>query len=565
MLLLRKKADDIQSTCVVLPESRTVENEVVEAIKRKKLLRLRQVREGVRGVLNLREDRTSQLLKEIPQLVLTGPAVKPQVVVDEWILGLDINSLLHEYAMIKGKLSEEVNALRMPLVHRDDKLIENGKLKQARADFLLLRRSCMTKEELLKEQKKIDEKKDKKHKAEREKQYKEAMMRRKLKLDADKKAKKAARAAAIAKKKADKARKKAGLPVLNEEIKEAEVDEEKEKMDDVVASLLADEYDSEEDEAIIALHALQEEDDIRREELFQSRTSHIGNFIFETWIAPTNRDNEENSKILCERADTEAKDALNRLLRMVREGGIHITKNQRVIDGHGGIGGWLISASFNHPKIMTDSVFKGLVPLSWWNVMPLFERTKKEITLVEAYMFILEAKFEKNYKEDDAIDFENNKLKKFLASTREDVLQVAKRKNKKIEDEKAERVKKGRSIDKLKKQIDDINKMIKATNEKVKKADIMLATSNIDGVYTVFNVEPIAVNNDEDKERLRFTAYDLVEKNRNSIPELEQRIQEVHDEIARVNHELYSFDSFCERGDYCFLSLLINQYYRNHY
>jgi uncharacterized small protein (DUF1192 family) len=156
-------------------------------------------------------------------------------------------------------------------------------------------------------------------------------------------------------------------------------------------------------------------------------------------------------------------------------------------------------------------------------------------------------------------------LKKFLASTREDVLQVAKRKNKKIEDEKAERVKKGRSIDKLKKQIDDINKMIKATNEKVKKADIMLATSNIDGVYTVFNVEPIAVNNDEDKERLRFTAYDLVEKNRNSIPELEQRIQEVHDEIARVNHELYSFDSFCERGDYCFLSLLINQYYRNQY
>ena len=214
---------------------------------------------------------------------------------------------------------------------------------------------------------------------------------------------------------------------------------------------------------------------------------------------------------------------------------------------------------------MTDSVFKGLVPLSWWNVMPLFERTKKEITLVEAYMFILEAKFEKNYKEDDAIDFENNKLKKFLASTREDVLQVAKRKNKKIEDEKAERVKKGRSIDKLKKQIDDIIKMIKATNEKVKKADIMLATGNIDGVYTVFNVEPIAVNSDEDKERLRFTAYDLVEKNRNSIPEFEQRIQEVHDEIARVNHELYSFDSFCGRGYYCFLSLLINQYYRNHY
>jgi hypothetical protein len=131
---------------------------------------------------------------------------------------------------------------------------------------------------------------------------------------------------------------------------------------------------------------------------------------------------------------------------MLREGGIHITKNQRAIEGHGGIGGWLISASFNHPKIITDSVFKDLVPFSWWNVMPLFERTKKEITLVEAYMLILEAKFDQNYKEDSAIDNENNKLKKFLASTREDVLKVAVRKTKKIEEEKAERLKKGTPI-----------------------------------------------------------------------------------------------------------------------
>ena len=380
MLLTRKRADDIQSTCVVLPESRTVENEVVEAMKRKKLLRLRTVREGLRNVLHLREDRASHLLKEIPPLVMTGPKTTAQVPVDDWIMELDINGLLHEYANIKGKLSEEVRALRMPLVHRDDKLIENGKLKQARADFLALRRSCMTPAELFKEQKKIDDKKHKKHKEEREKQYKEAMMRRKLKNDADKKAKKAARAAAIAKKKADKARKKAGLPALVEEPK-PEVDEQKDKMDDIVAGLLADEYDSEEDDAIIALHTLQEEDDIKREDLFQSRTGHIGHFIFETWISPTKRDNEENLAILYDRADTEANDASKRLIKMIRDGGINITNNKRIIEGHGGIGGWLISSSFNHPKIMNDSVFKGLVPLSWWNIPSLFERTKKEITL----------------------------------------------------------------------------------------------------------------------------------------------------------------------------------------
>ena len=93
-----------------------------------------------------------------------------------------------------------------------------------------------------------------------------------------------------------------------------------------------------------------------------------------------------------------------------------------------------------------------------------------------------------------------------------------------------------------------MNKRIKLTNEKIKKADIMLATSNIDGVYQVFNVEPITVNNDEDKERLRFTAYDLVEKNRNTIQEFEQRIKETNEDMARVKQELHSFDSFCERG-----------------
>lgn len=76
----------------------------------------------------------------------------------------------------------------------------------------------------------------------------------------------------------------------------------------------------------------------------------------------------------------------------------------------------------------------------------------------------------------------------------------------------------------------------------------MLATSNIDGVYHVFNVEPITVNNDDDKERLRFTAYELVEKNRDMIHEFDQRIKETNEDIARVKLELYSFDSFCERG-----------------
>lgn len=64
-------------------------------------------------------------------------------------------------------------------------------------------------------------------------------------------------------------------------------------------------------------------------------------------------------------------------------------------------------------------------------------------------------------------------------------------------------------------------------------------------MYTVFNTEPTNV---DDKEQFRFMAYELIEKNKRLIGELNDRIKETNDEIATVKHEIYSFESFCERG-----------------
>ena len=111
----------------------------------------------------------------------------------------------------------------------------------------------------------------------------------------------------------------------------------------------------------------------------------------------------------------------------------------------------------------------------------------------------------------------------------------------------AERVKKSRSLERLAKQIEDYNKRIKMTNEKIKKAEIMVATGNIEGVYTVFNTEPTNV---DDKERFRFMAYELIEKNKGLIVEINERIKDTNDEIGTVKHEIYNFESFCQRGNY---------------
>lgn len=69
---------------------------------------------------------------------------------NDWAKELDIYGILKEYAFLTGKLTKEALLLRTPMLQRDDILLRNGFLKNAREDFLDLRRSCYTKEEIAK-------------------------------------------------------------------------------------------------------------------------------------------------------------------------------------------------------------------------------------------------------------------------------------------------------------------------------------------------------------------------------------------------------------------------------
>jgi hypothetical protein len=54
---------------------------------------------------------------------------------------------LKDYIDITQKNIRDARALRLPVMLRDESLLRNGQINQARKDFLALRRHCMSSEE----------------------------------------------------------------------------------------------------------------------------------------------------------------------------------------------------------------------------------------------------------------------------------------------------------------------------------------------------------------------------------------------------------------------------------
>lgn len=176
------KARRLLHLCVMLPEHRTVEDEVPEVLKRQKLAKLYRLRKSLTEMIG--GDDTFQetylaAMSAIPPLVRSPPkpAVSPYAQTDS--TGKDIYTVLREFTLLTGKLTTEARSIRAPLMERDQRLIENGFLRQARADFLALRQECLTdkqRAEIAEKQRKVDEKErkklDKQKKAERKKRDK---------------------------------------------------------------------------------------------------------------------------------------------------------------------------------------------------------------------------------------------------------------------------------------------------------------------------------------------------------------------------------------------------------
>jgi hypothetical protein len=186
------KARRLLHLCVMLPEQRTVEEEVPEVLKRQKLAKLYRLRKSLTEMIggdDSFQDTYMAAISAIPPLVKPAPRPSTSPYAQADPAGKDIYTVLREFTLLTGKLTTEARSVRAPLMERDQRLIENGFLRQARADFLALRQECLTdkqRAEIAEKQRKADEKERKKL----EKQKKAERKKREKRLHGDTKGKK---------------------------------------------------------------------------------------------------------------------------------------------------------------------------------------------------------------------------------------------------------------------------------------------------------------------------------------------------------------------------------------
>ena len=140
------------------------------------------------------EDEESLLAPKHANISTTD--VKQNVQIQQQLVATEdqgIFEVLHEYIRVTNLLVSDAVMMRRPHLERDERLIRNGFLKQARLDFLKLRQECMTDQH-----RKELARKERRKALLAKKKAKKAKQKAAKKAKAEKKAKKAAEALAVA-------------------------------------------------------------------------------------------------------------------------------------------------------------------------------------------------------------------------------------------------------------------------------------------------------------------------------------------------------------------------------
>lgn len=410
--LCQLRAKVFENAMVELPESRTIDQEVAEVLKAQKVDRLKRIAASI-----------SSLLCDVPFTAPPPTEVKikyskamrrlmfPELVsgndstASGQTAGKDIFTVLREYTDIIQDLTNNAVSLRRPLLDRDDLLIRNGFLKQARTDFLRLRYDCMSAEE----RKAIDDKKNKKKKKIRRKKSKRSKGR-----------------ASNNKKKKNKKSKKISKGNSEENLleEETEVTSDPEEKSDVGgtdeesgrsransdvsgASEGEDDTDYAEDsegagaselgseadlDALdMGIVALKDEIELSKDSQWLSRTASHTNLLFEQWkweiyngtgIAPFV---DETPEIILERLaarrSDDAKFAMERTIAVMQSFGLPAPPKSAYIS-EAGVSGWIVQQYFSDEAFRQHFVWQWLPP-GWWHSIRIKRVLAKEIARLD--------------------------------------------------------------------------------------------------------------------------------------------------------------------------------------
>ena len=391
--LIDKKIRNGISKCVMLPETRSVDEEVVEVMKRKKIERLQTIRRSLTGVVGLPAFNepingfTYYQEFEIPPLIQTKPIeLLEESSIDPEKPVKSIYTVLLEFNVLTGRLANEAKAIRKPRMERDKRLLVNGFIKQSRSDFLSLRRQCMTPAQLNEEQ----EEKRKQEDKEKKKLEKEMGVNKK-------------------KKKKSSGKKKKGKNDKSD-------NDDSNNEDDLIDMNL----DAGPGLEIYKEMEYIEEISIKEESEFHHRTEPFKNLFTETWIPHYYKKYERDNNFI-NRNRNDIKAILKRLMdylkrdKMLANTDLLFCQNQS-----GGIGLWLLNLGVTDPKFKSSRIWS-VLPKDWWNSNTIKSRILQEQVLIDALIRSLTNNIENNCEKKEKFEKDINLFQKYLKKSRKKI------------------------------------------------------------------------------------------------------------------------------------------------
>jgi hypothetical protein len=580
-------------TCRTLPVTRSMETEVAEVLKRNKVTKVIALYRSIATSLGCEPEWTveERIAELIPPLLFDSTRKTIVVSTDEYDddpnntdstkKKKNIYQVLREYLLLTGKLAKEAKALRDPLMERDQKLIVSGFLKQARKDYLALRRECMTKKEI---------------EAEKEKAEKEREKQLRIQRKAEAKTKARRKAAKLKKKKDAKAMLKASLSEsaktntsfgdtadLDGEEGGGDGGEGAETGDDTGkegeggetdnnnllspgegAATSFDERDFDKSRSSIIRElfdelSLVEESEIFDERDFQERVGGLESPVYiETWLPSAwiqdkvVRENYEN------KLKRELRLALKRVFFVMQHQDAFGPFNyQFVRTQFQGVGMFMIDTVLgdNTPtQPYRNSPLWLVVPKEYWSFRQVKERMFREQAFIDGLVNGMKDRLETVETANEQTDKDISQYQKFLKKVRKQVVDIAQKQVQKEVDDEKEKATKIQQIKKTEKSIAANNRKIHAINEKIRLADIMIAGSNLEGVYELLkppleldeNGNPIV----KKKEEPHTTAsiMQMVEDVKQKAQDTTKSIKDLEEKKRKMESELQAYNMYCARA-----------------
>jgi len=456
------RASFLAATLNELAESRTVDQEVAEVLKAQKIDRLNRVAASMKSILcevtfippppvevKVRYSKESRHILNPDASTANSTA--------SITAGKDIFTVLREYTDIIHELTKDAVSLRRPLLDRDDLLLRNGFLKQARADFLRLRFECMSAEE----RKTIEDKrKKKKHKRKKKRTAKK-------KGGGSGKTKKG--------KKNKKGSKKGESDNINDShdevrtiepetdvaigsdseaagtddegarsransdtegtVTEGDTDGEQTDDADDHETMAQSEMDADLEAIGMGIVRLKDELELSKDSQWLGRTAGYTNLLFEQWswtvyngtgAAPFY--DEPPATILerlAKRRIDDASFAMERTLAVMRSFGLPEAPKAEVAN-EAGISGWIIQSYFADEVFREHFVWQWLPP-GYWNSQRVKRVLTKEIAKLDHEIALFADEVNRISSEQMSIDQEKTFLSKFLKLSRSEIVSIGRK------------------------------------------------------------------------------------------------------------------------------------------